>query len=317
LFTFKNPTLKLLKEQYFVHYFCSGDLYFYPQKNTLDEVKAQIIDSRTMQKYVDKLGNINGYKQTIKGVPRDIPEDKIYNSIVRFNANNPVYWASVYESILYDAMSEKETARKTFYFFKNDAVPNVIFMLNPEVDSDQVKDIQTIIDNKYKGTSNTNKSMVSNAITGAQVLDMNNKDLDLINLREFFIQKMGITFQIDPRLIGFVKDVWSYASIKEIRAEASETLQTLSNDFENDINEFYLKFVDKNFQYRIKVNSETFGDIEAVREGQRKDVELWLRTIHQIWEERGQDTDLLPEEAKKPLIRSNLTFLEQKEEVKT
>jgi len=42
-----------------------------------------------------------------------------------------------------------------------------------------------------------------------------------------------------------------------------------------------------------------------------------LRTIHQIWEERGQDTDLLPEEAKKPLIRSNLTFLEQKEEVKT
>jgi len=104
-------------------------------------------------------------------------------------------------------MSEKETARKTFYFFKNDAVPNVIFMLNPEVDSDQVKDIQTIIDNKYKGTSNTNKSMVSNAITGAQVLDMNNKDLDLINLREFFIQKMGITFQIDPRLIGFVKDV--------------------------------------------------------------------------------------------------------------
>jgi hypothetical protein len=43
--------------------------------------------------------------------------------------------------------------------------------------------------------------MVSNAIKDAKVLDISNKDLDLINMREFFIKKIGMVFQIDPRLI--------------------------------------------------------------------------------------------------------------------
>jgi hypothetical protein len=53
-----------------------------------------------------------------------------------------------------------------------------------------------------------------------------------------------------------------------------ETLETFSVDFENDLNNFYRKFVDKNFKYKIKVDSETFTDREAIEEGQRKDIEL-------------------------------------------
>jgi hypothetical protein len=53
--TFSIPSFKHFKEQYFTHYFCSGDLYFYKRLNVLGDIKAQLLDSRTMSKYVDNL----------------------------------------------------------------------------------------------------------------------------------------------------------------------------------------------------------------------------------------------------------------------
>lgn len=311
LSVFKCPTLKLFKEKYFVNYYASWELYFYPQMNTLWDISAQIIDSRTMLKKVDDNGNVIKYKQFVGWKTRDIPEEKVYNSIVRYNSDNPYYGASVYESVLYDALSEKESSKKSYYFFRNNSMPNVLFMLNPEFDDpEQITEIERKIEAKYKGTQNSSKFMMSNAVTDAKVLDMSNKDLDLINLREFFIQKMGIVFQIDPRLIGFVKDVGSYASIKEIRQEASETLQSLSNDMEADINNFYRKFIDSSFPYFISLKSETFNNRNEIEENQRKDIETWLQTVEMVWEERWYDTNKLPAEAKVPLIRKNLSKLE-------
>jgi hypothetical protein len=293
-------------------YFCSGDIYFYNQKNLLDETRCQILDSRTMQKYKDDNNNIVWFRQTIKWKPTELGTEKVLNSTIRYNPNLPVYWASIYESIVFDAFSEKETAKRNFYFFKNSAMPNVIFMLNPELtDVKQIEELDRKIKDKYKWTENSNKHILSSAITDAKILDVSNKEMDMLGMREFFIQKMWVVFQIDPRMIWFVKDVGSYASIKEIRKEALETLAGYAQDFENDLNKFYKTFVDKKFPYTIKLDSETFDDREFIEECQRKDLELWIQTIEMVWQERGYDVDNLPENAKRLLIKNSLKFLDE------
>ena len=309
---FSNPNWKIFKEQYFTHYFCSGDIYFYNQKNLLDETRCQILDSRTMQKYKDDNNNIVWFRQTIKWKPTELGTDKVLNSIVRYNPNLPIYWASIYESIVYDAFSEKETAKRNFYFFKNSAMPNVIFMLNPELtDTKQIQELDQKIKDKYKWTENSNKHILSSAITDAKILDVSNKEMDMLGMREFFIQKMWVVFQIDPRIIGFIKDVGSYASIKEIRKEALETLAGYAQDFENDLNKFYKTFVDKKFPYIIKLDSETFDDREAIEQSQRSDLELGIISIEEVRQERGLEVDNLPENAKRLLIKNSLKFLDE------
>lgn len=308
---FSDNTFKLFKEKYFTHHFCSGDVYLYPSTNLLNEVKAQVVDSRTIRKEVDNQWNVIKYKQTIKWVSKDIPKDNLYNSIVRYNSDNPFYWASLYASILYDAMAEKETSRRNYYFFKNNAMPNVIFMLDPEIKGNELKLADEMISKKYKWTENSFKHIVSNWIKDAKVLDMSNKDLDLIQLREFFIKKMWMVYQIDPRIIWYTQNAWADRSISSIRKEAKETLTQFANQLEIDMNNFYKQFIDKKFPYIIRLDSETFEDRTEIEENQRKDIELWLQTIEMVWNERWYDIDQLPDQAKKPLIKSNLIPLEQ------
>jgi len=308
---FSDNTFKLFKEKYFTHHFCSGDIYIFPQTNVLWEIKAQVVDSRTIRKNVDNLWNILKYTQTTRWVSKEIQADNMYNSIVRYNSDNPSYWASLYESILYDAMAEKETSRRNYYFFKNNAMPNVIFMLDPEIKGTEVKVADDMINQKFKGTENSFKHIVSNWIKDAKVLDMSNKDLDLIQLREFFIKKMWMVYQIDPRIIGYIQSSWADRSITSIRKEAKETLTQFANQLEIDMNNFYKKFVDKKFKFVIKLDSESFDDRDTIEENQRKDIELWLQTVEMVWNERWYDTAKLPDQAKKPLIKNNIIPLEQ------
>lgn len=303
---FSDNTFLMFKDRYFTHHFCSWDIYLYPKTNLLWEIKAQVVDSRTIRKDIDKVWNIKWYKQTVKWVVKEIPADTLYNSIVRYNSDNPFYWSSLYESILYDAMAERETARRNFYFFKNSALPNVIFMLDPEVSGkDQIKLAEESIKAKYQWTENSSKFMVSNAIKDAKVLDMSNKDLDLIQMREFFIKKMWMVYQIDPRIIGYTQNAWADRSISSIRKEAKETLQTLANQMEYDMNQFYKTFVDRKFWLTIKLNSETFDDRVEIEDMQRKDVVLWLVTVNEIRRERWQ-AEYKEEWANKPILQSNL-----------
>jgi len=148
-------------------------------------------------------------------------------------------------------------------------------MLNPEFSNkDEIKLFEEDMKKKYTGTENTNKFMLSNAIVDAKVIDISNKDLELIQMREFFIKKMGMVFQIDPRIIGYVQNAGSDRSIGNIRKEAKETLLDLSVDLETDMNNFYKKFIDSKFAYKIKLDSETFEDRYEIEESQRKDVVL-------------------------------------------
>jgi len=63
-------------------------------------------------------------------------------------------------------------------------------------------------------------------------------------------------------------------SITAIRQEANETINNLSMQFEDDINNFYKQFVNPKADYRIKVDSELFIDRKEIEEGQRKDIQL-------------------------------------------
>lgn len=283
----------------------------YPRKTLSNDIACQIVDSRTIIKEVDKFWNIVWYKQISGMNMRNIPKDWLYNSIVRYDSNNPNYWKSIYQGIVYDALSDTESSKRQFYFFENNSVPNALFMLDPNItmDKDKLSQIKEDVNNKYKGSENAHKIMIAGGIQDVKILELSNKDLDLINLRNFIVKKWWMVFQIDPRIIWFMMEWGADRSITAIRQEASETINNLSMQFEDDINNFYKQFVNPKADYRIKVDSELFTDRKEIEESQRKDVQLWIITINEARGERDLKKFEI-EGADKPLIWSNMSFLE-------
>jgi hypothetical protein len=62
-------------------------------------------------------------------------------------------------------------------------------------------------------------------------------------------------------------------SITSIRTEAKETLDNMSDILEEDMNNFYRKFFNKQADFVIRLDSESFEDREKIEENQRRDIE--------------------------------------------
>ncbi|HPJ86844.1 MAG TPA: phage portal protein [Candidatus Pacearchaeota archaeon] len=88
-------------------------------------------------------------------------------------------------------MSDTESSKRQFYFFENNSVPNALFMLDPNItmDKDKLSQIKEDVNNKYKGSENAHKIMIAGGIQDVKILELSNKDLDLINLRNFIVKK--------------------------------------------------------------------------------------------------------------------------------
>lgn len=307
---FKDSTWRTFKDKYFTENFCAWDIFMFPKENSVWEITCQIVDSRTVRKDVNQYWEVVWYSQFSWWRYQSIPLSWMYNSIVRYDPENPAYWKSLYKTIVYDALSDWESSKRQFYFFKNSWVPNAVFMLNPEIINQETIDwIRNDIKTKYTWSTNAHKSIISSWITDVKLLELTNKDLDLLNLRKFIILKMWILFHIDPRIIWYMTDSWADRSITAIRKEAKETIDDMASVLEDDINNFYKMFINPKADFRIKLDNETFEDRESIEENQRKDAQLWFYTINEIRIERWQEPFDIPE-ANKPMVASNMTFLD-------
>jgi hypothetical protein len=48
-------------------------------------------------------------------------------------------------------LSDTESSKRQFYFFKNNSVPNALFMLDPAIrDKELIKDIRDEVSSKFK-----------------------------------------------------------------------------------------------------------------------------------------------------------------------
>lgn len=280
--TFSVPTFHNFKDSYFIQRFCSGEITIFPQKNALWWVKAQILDTRSVDKVFDDFWNIVKINQTFNWKNTKITKtydlDELYHNIIVQDVNDYWYWMSAFNWIIMDALADVESSKRQLYFFINNAIPNALIMLDDEQfqNSDEIQNAIDQIKNHFWGSEKSHKMMASNWIKDIKLLEVSNKDLDLLNLRKFVIQKMAMVFQIDPRLIWFKEgSSGNNAEIIEIKKEASDTIRAYAKEIEQNMNEFYKKFVDPKFNKIIKLKSDTFQDDITIFEQSLQAMKSW------------------------------------------
>jgi len=76
---------------------------------------------------------------------QDFQPDELYHFKDMLDPDNEVQGISKVETLTYDIMSDKESGRSNYAFFKNNAIPSTLITLENDLDENEIKKaIQTL-----------------------------------------------------------------------------------------------------------------------------------------------------------------------------
>lgn len=240
----------------------------------LKDSKVKILDSREITIDVDSYWNVISYQRA--GMESFWPKTMVDLKIFK-NLDNPVYGQSMLESVITDWLTDLATSDKLMHFFRNNAMPNIVFTLKEWAitNEEQRQDFETRINEKYAWVSNSSKPLVSNAIEDVKVVELSHKDLELLNQRLFIHNEFWITFWFDLRLLSYMRDWWSYTEIDSITLkQANSQLNVYASYVELWMKLDYEKFVWK-IPYTFRLKNEYYRDVMKEKETALKELWLW------------------------------------------
>jgi len=293
---FSDPhtgSFRSFKDKYYTNHFGSGMIIWYLANNWLWEPILQILDSRGIRQSFDKMWNVKQMRYN----STELDLSRVVKQITQYDPDSPWIGMSSYESIVYDAMSDREASKRNFYFFKNNAMPSVILTLDDEIENaEEMENAIKQFEEKFKGSEKSNWVLATWGIKEVRTIDISNKDIELLELKKFAVKKMWVIFWFDPRFLGYKDDAnGSHAEYKLMASQSDKSM----TDFADILEEFMMKatlMAFKAFPYsKIELINDQFVDIETKQELILKKVEKGLCTLKQGIFELWYTTKGLPE----------------------
>ena len=294
--TFKDANTwswKTFKDKYYTNYFCSWMVNAFYASMWDGSRRVQVLDSRYIYKDFDKYGNT--IKMKYNG--EELPLTDTISQIVKYDPDRPWYGLSIYHTVVYDALSDFESAKRNYMFFRNWAIPNIILTMEDDIENeDEVNAAIEQFEQKYKGTDKSHGVLALGWVKEVRTLDISNRDLELLDLRKFSIKVFGMLFWFDPRFLAF-RD-WENGSHSEYAQLAVQSDKTMST-YADVLEEFMLavtKDLYPTFPYDwIELINDTFLDEVTKIDMYKSEIQNWISTPAEIIKRLGKPTNELSE----------------------
>lgn len=290
---FSLPTFLDFKVEALKHLKVGWELYITPNMDLANNIVwFQILDPRTMTKYIDSYGNITWYRQfNNKGKVKTYgPEEIAYYQYETDNDNN-AFGLSALEGIVWDALTDLEANKSNYYFFDNDSVPRAVFLLNDGMDYEDEEVLGQVdnLVNQMKGTKNKHKSIASNLIKDVKPIAVNHKDIDFINQRKLTTEKVCAVLEIPKSILGYVDNI-NYANWNQLyKTWIETTIKPYEEYFEFIMNDVMQKFALDFSGMVIQLQGEDTTDVYELHKDQREDVKQGILDINEVREDRWLD----------------------------
>ncbi len=272
------------------HLSISGTSFIKKDLNIEDNPNGfQIFDTRYMSVITDVNLNPTKYiyhdkvkNQAVEYWPQDIYK---YSDIT--DIDNPVFWISMLEPLVYDIMGDLEASKSNYYFFQNDAMPSSLYVLESWLWTEAQKAIMEQLKTQLQGWHNKHKNIVSWNILDIKPIQKSHSDMDFLNQKKHKTEKVCATLWVPKIVLNYTDGVnYSNAEIqyqKFIENTIRPTERALEVIF-NDLLAPYLKdaefyIIDKHINdYKDKLNLW----ISAVQN--------WILTRNEARQFIGEDT---------------------------
>lgn len=312
---FSCPTFYDFKLKLFMHSMIGWEFFIVPVWNWFWKVVwFRFLDPRTMVKfYSQESWEITRYEQRVNGKePVKFTTDELSYYQIESNPNNEFEWLSFLEWVVYDALTDKEAMERNYLFFENGQMPDWIIILDSNLPASELEVAKEKLEGQLKWTENSHKMMITNSVKDFKNLSLSSKDIDFINQRKLTVEKVCSIFGVPRSVLWYVEDVNRSNGDNNYKQYILGTIRPYEEWLNFIMNELYLKFVWDDLSSRsieIECDWENVEDREAIEESQRKDIELWLKTIDQIRNERWDELFNIKGVTDVPLMKTTIQIL--------
>lgn len=240
-----------------------------------------ILDPRMLTIKTDtNTWEIISYEYRNNTVIKEFEPQIVNNDILYPDLDRDGYGQSQMDGIVIDALTEYVLWSRQFHFYRNNATPSTVFMIDPTVvtDDTKAKELETKINEKFGWNANNWKPMATTALRDVKTIEV--PDIKLIEERELIMKILTMVFGIDPRVLWYMKETgWSYAEIDAIaRNMTNAKLEEWTSIIENSMNEEFNKYI-KPLGYRIKLDTIYFKNTEKDKEIALQEVKAWVMSV--------------------------------------
>lgn len=228
IITYYYGSFRKFKEAVFQQFLISGNCYIEKVRNMSGElIGVKVLDSRTISIVVDKTGAVFRYVQVMSNNTSNLVGAIQGNvSVSEFEVGDPVifepediiHWQhgidpnaenfglSPLEPVLWEVRTDLSAMISNYFFFENDAVPSVQYILNHDLQESDKKAIKEFVQNNFKGARNRHKASVLEGVSDVKVIRVSQKDMEYLAGRQFSTEKICAAYGVPKGVLGYIKD---------------------------------------------------------------------------------------------------------------
>ena len=214
ILTYQYKTLRTFKDRVMEPRLVAGNTYLEKIRNGFGQlIGVKTLDSRTMAVVSDEHGNVYRYIQTLPDSGDKAVEPVIFepSEIVHWrwgsDPNAEVFGFSPMEPILWEVRTDLSAMISNYYFFENDAVPSVWYILDDQMDDAEAVRATKMIRDQFRGARKRHKSGVMKGVKDVKTIRLTNKDMEFLVGRKFSTEKICAAYGVPKVMLGYTEGV--------------------------------------------------------------------------------------------------------------
>jgi len=283
------------------------NVFILPIKNALwVTIWFQVIDPRTIRVVANKYGEVIKYIQTRWWNVQEFWPNEIFHFKDMLDPDNETLGISKIETLVYDIMSDKESGRSNYAFFKNNAIPSTLITLDNDLDETEMKNAIATLKKQFTWWNNRHKVSASTWIKDVKQLSWWIKDMEFTVLRGFTTERICSALWVPKTILGYSDGVNYSTSDNQYRKYIENTIRPLQTQLENILN-VLIKSINKDITIEF-LDSNQFDFSQKIVDYEKL---LWMGAVtaneirEEFWFEKMDD-----ENADKHIIKQWYELLE-------
>lgn len=277
-------------------------------RNGMGEIAGfDTLDPRTMCIVANKHGQIIRYFQRYHGEELTFQPENLMHLKLWKDIDNEIFWMWLVEWLVIDILSEDEAALSNYYYFKNNAIPTSLVILEENLSEDEMKQKVKQMRDNFSGAKNNHKMWVLNWVKDIKRIRDSIQDMEFMDLRDFTTSKICAAVGVPKSILWYTEDV-NYSNWEN---QYQRYIENTIRPWEERIEEMTQKFINKiDDSIDFEIKDEHIDNNKEQTEILTEQVKLGMKTVNEARQEMGMETfDGVPE-ADMPIIQKNFTRLE-------
>lgn len=256
-----------LKSAIVEHLAVAGNAYLVPVKNITGNMLlgVETMDPRTVTILTDSYGNIYKYVQKYNGKELHFEPEEIIHFKLGRDSDNEAYGFSPMHPILWEARTDLEAMLSNWAFFKNNAVPDVQYIMEDGMSEQDMKNAQAMIKDCFGGTAlNRHKTGILAGVKEIKSIRQSHKEMEYLDGRKFITEKIAAAYGVPKFMLGYTETVNNNNGIELTKNYINGTIQPVEKLISNTITRYLLPIIGLD-GYAHQFNPVTFNEAEVER----------------------------------------------------